>query len=92
MEKNVELKVMRKDLKLAQEVKTECENEFKRIMLAECKKEFVSIITINKDHALEDENPKMYNLILFGLYYSPPFFSNFACFLLLFIPAWEELY
>jgi len=32
MEKNVELKVMRKDLKLAQEVKTECENEFKKIM------------------------------------------------------------
>lgn len=61
-------------------------------MQAECKKEFISIITINKDHALEDENPKMYNLILFGLYYSPLFFLTLPCFLLLFIPAWEELY
>jgi len=85
MEKNVELKVMRKDLKLAQEVKTECENEFKKIMQAECKKEFISIITINKDHALEDENPKMYIILCY---------SSLLLFLTLsiFMQAWEELY
>lgn len=59
MEKKVELKVMRKDLKLAQEVKADCEREFKEIVMKECNKEFVCTIVINEHHVLEDENSKV---------------------------------
>ncbi len=59
MEKRVELKVMKKDLKLAQDVKGECEKAFKDIVRQECKKELECTIIINADHALEDEIPHM---------------------------------
>lgn len=59
MEKKVELKVMKKDLTLAQSVKAECEKAFRDIVKAECKKDFESVIVINSDHALEDEIPNM---------------------------------
>lgn len=53
MEKKVELKVMKKDLKLAHELKEECEKEFSEIVKAECKREFSTTIIINEDHILE---------------------------------------
>lgn len=59
METKVELKVMKKDLKLAREVKEECEKEFRSTVLAECKRDLSCIIVINADHALEDEIPNM---------------------------------
>lgn len=59
MEKKVELKVMKKDLKLAHEVKEDCEKEYREIVKRECNRDFSCTIVINEHHSLEDENPKV---------------------------------
>lgn len=64
MEKKVELKVMKKDLKLAAEVKGDCEKMFKEIVKKECNRDFPSTIHINEYHSLEEENPRVYGGIV----------------------------
>ncbi|KAL4466863.1 hypothetical protein ABPG74_010460 [Tetrahymena malaccensis] len=59
MEPKVELKVMKKDLQLARELKTECENEFKAIVKRECNRDFNCTVVINEHHSLEEENPQV---------------------------------
>ncbi|EGR30264.1 vacuolar ATP synthase subunit, putative [Ichthyophthirius multifiliis] len=57
MEHKVELKVMKKDLNLARQVKNECEQEFKEVVRKECNLDFPCVIIINDYHLLEAEIP-----------------------------------